>query len=511
MQSRLLIAVALAAAASAVVVSAPAGAAPKPSASASPAPAASPTATPEPLDKAIPRLEARLKSDPTDKTAMGELAQDYLQVNRPDLAAQLTKKLLDAGTKTAGIYYTDGIANLSINRIKEGTASLEQAANLEPTNAAVLGALTQVYLQQNRAADAERVAKRAITFNKNDVAAYLAYGQVLAAEGKYDDARAQYEAAAKIDPKAVRPLLLEADTYLRQNAVALAAQLYDRALAIEPNNGDVLLGKARLAAAQHNVKDAIASYEKLLALNPGPDDKVALIAQEAGVYAGEKMDAEADAAFRRAIAEVPNVPQAHTQYGDYLLSKGDKAAAEREFLAGAGPNRDQADALVRLGQLYVQQNQLPKAIDQFKRASQVAGEDPRTHLILGAAYMTNKQYADAAKEYKSAYSLQHSPDALLGLGNADLQTRNYGECAQVFDALDKGVPDLAKQNPNVLYGLGRCQQGANHPDQAKSTYQRLLSYLKPGTQAANEVKGLIASLDRSSKKPAAAKDTKKKS
>jgi len=435
-------------------------AAPKAAASASPSPAPSPTATPEPLDKAIPRLEARLKADPNDKPAMTELSADYLQINRPDLAIVLTQKLLQGGTKTAQVYYFDGLAQSALGHQKESLADLEQAANLEPTNPGVLGTLTNTYLQQNRPQDAERIAKRALTFNKDDKTAYLAYGSVLASEGKYDEARQQFEGAVKLDPKDVRPIILEAQTYSAQNAVALAAQLYDRAVAVDPTNVEALVGKGRLAASQHNVKDAVATYEQILALQVDPTDKVAVIDQEAIVYANEKMDPEATAAYQRAISQYPNVLSAHTSYGDYLAAKKDNAGAEREFIAGAGPNRDQVDALARLGQLYASENQIQKAIDQFKRVTEIAQNDPRAHLLLGASYSANKQFDKARDEYKASYNLQHSPDALLGLGQADLQTRNYAECTQVYDALDKGAPDLSRQNPVILYGLGQCYQGA---------------------------------------------------
>jgi tetratricopeptide (TPR) repeat protein len=504
---RLVPALALVAAASFIGVQGthPAVAAPKKpaaAATATPAPTAAPTASPEPLDKAIPRLEARLKAEPNDKIAAAELAADYLTINRPDLALPLTQKLLATGTKTAQVYYFDGLAQNALGHQKESMADLEQAANLEPTNPGVLGALTSMYLQQNRPQDAERVAKRAVTFNKNDKTAFLAYGQVLAAEGKFDEARQQLEEAVKLDPKDVRPILLEAQTYQSQNAVALAAGLYDRAVAIDPTSVEALVGKARLAATQHNVKDAIATYEAILKLQTDPNDRAAVIDQEAIVYATEKMDGEADATFKRAISEFPNVFSAHTAYGEYLLSKKDNPGAEREFIAGAGPNRDQVDALARLGQLYGSQNQLQKAIDQFKRVTELAPNDPRSHMLLGATYSANKQYDKAAVEFKSSYNLQHTPDALMGLGQADLQLRNYNECAQVYDALDKGAPDISKQNPQILYGLGQCYQGAKHPDKAKAAYQKLLGLLKPGSQASNEVKSLIAAIDRQQKPPA---------
>jgi tetratricopeptide (TPR) repeat protein len=484
-------------------MSGPAGAAKAP-ATPSPSPTPAPTASPEPLDKAIPRLEARLKADPTDKTAATELAADYIQMNRPDLAIQLTQKLLQGGTKTAQVYYFDGLAQGSLGHSREALADLEMAANIDPTNPGVLLTLTNVYLQSNRPQDAERIAKRAITFNPNDKTAFLTYGSVLATEQKFDEARQQFDTAAKLDPKDTRPILLEAQTYQQQNAIALAAQLYDRALAIDPTSIEALVGKARLNATQHNVKDAIATYEQILTLQTDPNDKVAVIDQEAVVYANEKMDTEATAAYQRAIAQFPNIMGAHTAYGEYLMAKGDKAGAEREFTTGAGPNHDQVDAIARLGQLYAEQNQLQKAIVQFKRVTELAGNDPRAHLLLGATYAANHQFDKARDEYKASYNLAHTPDALMGLGLADLQTHNFTECTQVYDALDHGAPDLSRRDPSILFGLGQCYAGNKQLDKAKAAYLRLLSYVPPKSQAAGQIKTLIDAIDRqekSGKKP----------
>jgi tetratricopeptide (TPR) repeat protein len=514
MNRRLVPVLALSAAAFVAAVSAhPAGAAPKApkaAATATPSPAPSPTATPEPMDHAIPRLEAAIKADPTNKGNQTELAADYVQINRPDLALPLTQKLLQTGTKTAQVYYFDGLAQLALGHAPQATADLENAANLEPTNAGVLGTLTNLYLQENRPADAERIAKRAMTFNKNDKNAHMAYGSVLATEGKFDQARTEFDNAATIDPKDVRPVMLEAQTYLSQNSVALAAQLYDRALTIDPNNMEALVAKARLQATQHDVTNAIATYDKILALQTDPADKVAVLDQEGAVYANEKMDAQADATFKKAISNYPNVFSAHTAYGEYLASKNDKAGAEREWITGAGPNKDQSDAIARLGQLYASQNQFPKAIDEFKRLTQIAGNDPRSHLLLAASYNADRQFSKARDEFKASYNLQHSPDALLGLGQADIATHNYAECAQVYDALDRGAPDLSRQNPSILFGLGQCYQHSNQPAKAKTAYQRLLAYVKPGSQAATQVKALIDSLDHSAK-PAAKTAPKKTS
>ncbi|MGD1066936.1 MAG: tetratricopeptide repeat protein [Vulcanimicrobiaceae bacterium] len=476
-------------------------AAPKPSPTPSASPSPEPTATPEPLDHAIPRLEAVVKADPTDKTDAIELASDYLQINRADLAIVLTQKLLQSGVKTAQVYYFDGMASQGLGHGPQALSDLEQAANLEPTNAAVLGTLTNMYLQLNRPQDAERVAKRAITFNPKDENAALAYGSVLAQEQKWDEARQQYETAATNNPKDVRPLLLEAQTYQQQGAIALAGQLYDRAIAVDPKSIDALAGKARLQAGEHDVTGAIATFETLLTLATDPADKVIVIDQEGAVYANEKMDGNADQQFRRALSLYPNVLSGHTAYGDYLASRGDKVGAEREFVVGLGPNRDQPDALARLGELYASEQQYGKALDQFKRLAQLAPNNSRSHLLLAAAYAANNQFDIARNEYKASYNLEHTPDALIGLGQADLRTRNYAECAQIYDALDRGAPQLERQNPSILYGLGQCYQGSKQNDKARATYQRLLVLLPQGSQAANLVHQQITALDHPAQQP----------
>ena len=62
----------------------------------------------------------------------------------------------------------------------------------------------------------------------------------------------------------------------------------------------------------------MTSYDALYKLQTDPTDKVAVIDQEAIVYANEKMDSDAETTYKRAISEFPNVLSAHTAYGEYL-------------------------------------------------------------------------------------------------------------------------------------------------------------------------------------------------
>lgn len=495
--------VAVAIVAFAVGISHPAGAAPKAAASPSPSPSPSPTATPEALDHAIPRLEAALKANPDDKDSMLDLAMDYLQANRPDLSVQLTQKLLTAGTKNAEIYFIDGTAQSEIGNTDKGIASMEQAANLEPTNIQVLQTLTQMYIRANRPTDAERVARRALTFNANSKDAALNVGFVLAIEKKFDEARAQFEAASKLDPKDPHPIVLEAQTYEDGNSLALAMPLYDRALAIDPKNLEALAGKAELASAMHDVKTSIDTYGLVLAQLTDNGQKAAVTDQMGLVYAREKDDTNADATFRKAIDDYGNLPGAHLAYGDYLAAKSDKAGAVREWTTAAGPNNDNPDALARLGQAAAESKDFNKAVTNYKRLTEVASKDPRTYLLLGQAQLENKDANGAHDSFKASYNLSHTADALLGLAAADQQNRNFTEAIQIYEAIDKNAAPLVKANPGLLFSMGNTYRAANQPEKAKAMYVRFLAFLKPGTQGYTEVKQMIADIDRGSSKPAA--------
>lgn len=475
------------------------GPAPSPSPSGSPAPL--PTATPEPPNIAIPRLEAKLKADPNDRDAAIQLCSYYLQLGRPDLSLPLTQHLLATGTKTAQVYFFDGSANRGLGRIKEATDDLEQASNLEPTNAQVLLTLTDLYLQTNRASDAERVAKRATTFNPTDQHAFINYGLVLAQQKKYDDARAALETAAKLDPKDATPIVLEAKSYVDQNAIVLAQQTYDRALTVDPKSIDALLGKARLFVAQHQVKDAAATYEAILPLLPDDDSRAALIAEEAKAYAGEKMNTDAEALYKRDIATYPKSAIGHVAYGDYYAANNQLQQAESEWMQALGPSRDNREALLRLGEFYLHKNDAQRGIDMFKRLVELSPTDPSALGLLGQAYSFAHQFDRAHETYRKSFEIGRTPQALAGLAAADYELKNYREGAQAFDALEKGAGEFLRQNPQLYFVMGKCYAATNQKQKAKDAYARFLAFIKPGSQAATDVKKLIAELDKPAPKP----------
>ncbi len=285
--------------------------------------------------------------------------------------------------------------------------------------------------------------------------------------------------------------------------------MYDRALTVDPRSVEALLGKARDLVAQKNVKDAVTYYEKVIPLVTSDDEKATVVTEEARAYASIKQNGDAETQYKRAIADYPKSMVGPYAYGDYLAASGNFTQAETEWTAALGPNRDNKDALLRLGDFYLRRNQPQKSIDMYSRLVELVPNDGAALALLGEAYSANRQYDKARDSFRKAFDNGRSPAALAGLGIADAETNNFKESAQIFDALDRQAPELFKQNPQLLFVMGKTYAATNQKDKAKSAYTRFLAFVKPNTQAASEVKKMIADLSPHPASHATAKPTPK--
>lgn len=460
----------------------------------SPAPSALPTATPEPPDVAIPRLQNKLKANPNDQQSMLELAGQLLGINRPDAALGLTQRLLQLGNKTAQVYYLDGYAQQALGNVPAAVSDLEQASNLDPTNLGVLAQLADLYLRTNRANDAERIAKRAVTFNKDNAGAYEALGQVYATEQHYDDARAQYEEALKRDPKDSRALFQIASTYAQQNNAPQAVAAIDRALALDPHDVQALVFKADLYARQHDDAKATVAYDDAVVAANDVNQKALILARKANFFASESKAPQAEAVFTQAIAQYPKVPSLHVSYGDYYAQTKQLDKAQNEWKAAVALDANNPDALSRLAQLAMSQKRYQDAIGYLKKLTDAA-PDAQAFAMLGQAYSLVHDYRNSKDACGKSFQIDRSPQMLGCVAGADFEMHDYKEATQIFDALDKAAPGFLNQEPQLLYIAGKAYQQTNQKPKALSAYNRLLPFLRKGTKDYNDIAAIIKSLN----------------
>ncbi|HEY1974928.1 MAG TPA: tetratricopeptide repeat protein [Candidatus Baltobacteraceae bacterium] len=440
----------------------------------SPSPSALPTASPEPPSVAIPRLQAKLKANPGDQQSAAQLAAEYLQVNRPDLTLQITQKLLQAGDKTAQVYYYDGFAAESIGNIPAALYDLEQASDLDPTNMGVLSQLADLYIKTKRDSDAERVAKRAVTFNKTEPMALETLGSVYANEGYYDKARAQFEAAFALEPKDVGPLYQIGTTYAQQNNIPMALQTIDRALAIDPKNVQTLTYKASLYADQHDDAKTSAAYDDAVVAAATDDQKVSIMMRKATYFIAEKKFAEGEAILKQATTEFPHVAQGFSEYGRFFATQHqwDKANAEWQQALAIDP--DNAGTLLMLGTAAQQNGHTTEAISYLKHYTQVS-PDAQGFAMLGQVYSQVHDYSGARDACGKSFEIQKNPDTLSCVAGADYELKNYREAAQIFDVLDRFARGYLDQNAQMLFIAAKSYSALSQCAKSHDAFKRLMN------------------------------------
>lgn len=464
----------------------------------SPSPSALPTASPEPPSVAIPRLQAKLKANPNDQDAMAQLAGQFLGINRPDLAAQLTQHLLQMGDKTAQVYYLDGFAMQQLDRTDAAIADLEQAEDLDPSNDAVMQQLTALYIKVNRFTDAERIANRAIVLDKGDADSYSLLGDVYASEQKYDDARAQFNIAAEKDPKSAQPMVQIAQTYASQDNIPAALQFVERAIALDPKDLQTLIFKADLYARQHDDQRAVAAYDDAIVAAPTDEEKVQVVIRKAAYFASEKKDSQAESVFLQGIAQYPKVPAIYVAYGDYFGAQKNFDKAKAEYAQALTIQSNDPDALTRLAQISMQQQRYSDAVGYLKQLTAVQ-PDPTSYAELGQAYSYVHDYSNSKDACTKSFEIQRSPDTLACIAGADFELKNYKEASQIFDVLDNNAKGFLDQNPQLLFVAAKCYEQTQQRDKAVGAYKRLLTHVQPGTKQYSQIKSWIADLDKPSK------------
>lgn len=459
------------------------------------APVAMPTATPEPPQIAIPRLQAALKANPSDRQALAQLAAQYLGLGHPELALPLTQRLLSLGEKTAQVYFYQGSAEESLGNVNAAVSDLESASNLDPTNVGVLSTLAQLYLRANRPTDAERVANRAVTFNKTEPSAYTILGVVYATEQKWDQARSQFEQAFALNNKDVTPLLQEAQTYASQNAVASALPVVERAIAADPKNVQALVFKADLFARQHQIPQAAQAYDDAVAASLNDQQKIGILVRKAAMYGSEKQPAQADAVFTSAIAAYPNESGAHVAYGEYLLQSKQTSKGVAQLQAALAVNKNDPSALMDLAQVNLATNKIPAAIGYLRQLTSVA-PSAQAFAMLGQAYLTRHDYAGAKNACGQAFQIQRSPDTLGCVAGSDYNLKNYREAAAIFDVIDRGIKGYLDRQPQLLYMAAKSYVQTNQRAKAIDSYKRLLHDIRPGTKEYKQVQDIIVALGK---------------
>ncbi|HEX5049546.1 MAG TPA: tetratricopeptide repeat protein [Gammaproteobacteria bacterium] len=305
---------------------------------------------------------------------------------------------------SATVLYLVGVAYMELERYVPAEAALKAALVPLPDYLRVHEALGLMYSRMERFADARAHFTRAAELGLNTAGLYATLGYLNSATKNYWGAVSAYQQALTMDPdnRSVQSSLLHALNETHQYAAGLA--LVEQMLQDDPNDPRLWLYRAQLSLSADRRDAALTSLETAIRLG---DDSVAnkqvcaTLHMERGSVARavellkslppEALDFQfldqalawlayenrweylrdllAAAVERRSSLTEPQRSHLLTRRAALELNDGDRQAARATLQEAVGLDATNAEALMVLGQAYLDDRDYNRAETTFQRAS----------------------------------------------------------------------------------------------------------------------------------------------
>jgi predicted Zn finger-like uncharacterized protein len=412
---------------------------------------------------------------------------------KPDREGALgkLKEAIGADPKLIPAYIAESTTLAALGRDDEALAALQAAEKQASDTSERMTELAQAYLTLGKPNEAEARFRSAL--EKTDApATRMALGGALEAEGKLDEARAQYEGVRAKDAKYPGVTERLARLAVKEGRKSDAAQLFDVALkeGVPPE-------ALRLAAAALFLDPAIDRRDdarKLAESVVSEDERSAaghlLIArvQLAGGHAEEALP-EA-----RRAAMLADLPEAHLILGHALerLNKLDQAITEYG-LARRPPV--EGEASLGRARILVRMGATKDALAELAALAKDPGLRAPALLLIGDCYSDLQQADRARHAYQdAARAAPDSGDAAFKLGRALHDAgRRHDAIAQLERAF-KLASDGATWAADAQLLLGDAHREGHENEAAVKAYKRYLELAPPSAPERAEVQKHIAIL-----------------
>jgi adenylate cyclase len=259
--------------------------------------------------------------------------------------------------------------------------------------------------------------------------------------------------------------------------VAAAEEACANAEALDNGAQEVHLAVGGLRLATGDAAEAETAYRRALALVPQSSD--ALIGLAESLAAGGKME-ESETMHKRAIAAQTSYAAAHLSYGNFLFSQGRAAEAVPVYERATLLTPDNPNAFSNLGGAYLLMGNFKRAEEAFARSLAL---EPRraSYSNTGTVKYYLGHYAEAGEMFRKAIAFTPSDQRLWGnLADAQLFDSQADEARKSYQkALDLVDGELAV-NPRHAVNQAQAAYYATRLDDPKRARRNIQIALSEG-------------------------------
>lgn len=477
------------------------------------------------LDKATAEYGSLYSDHPKDMQVKKNYVQLLILKNRLDEASKLNNELLKANAHDVdGLVYR-GQIQLRKGDPNSAVDSLQTALRSDPDNAVAHYQLGLAFDQQHNDARAESEWRDAVRLRPDLTDAQRALAML---EIRRGDVEALLQTAQQIvsaQPYSPDGYLLRAVAQVNRQNYTDAEQDLRAAMEKAPSSPAPYIQLGSIRLLQKKFDEAEKFYQQALDKDPSSSDALNGLLS---TYLAQKQPDKAVAAANAQIAKVPNNSNFYDLLGTALFNgKKDLKAAEAALRKAVDLDKNNSDALVKLGKVQIQQGAADQALALYLQSIKDNPREISFYILAGELYESQSKWDQAKAMYQQALNLQSDnavasnnlayvilqqggnvdvalamaqtarrarpdwPNAADTLGWAYYQKGVYPSAIDLFrEALRLSEKSAGPDDPTFHYHLGLAYQKANQPALARQQLEHVLKTNPNYTNAADVRKAL---------------------
>ncbi len=385
----------------------------------------------------------------------------------------------------------EGQRAMKQGRTEDAIAAFRRALAISPSDVDAMRGLVEAHFRAGKIDLLCSELERSLAVRPDDSLAHYGLGMAYFARGAAFEAKAveHLGRAAELRPDSAEYQFRLGVVHLEAERYPLAVECLKKARDLDPSRSRHHVSLAQALARIGDRKGAIEELRAILALDPDAHD----------LRVAHKLMDRLNDPFR----EFPKAIEPDFQRGLEAMEKADapqQAAVTFEEILEKFP--DLAVVHAALGLCYYRIEDSGRAMDEFRRATELSPQDARNFLYIGDLYFAKDRYDRAADAYRSVVERDPLSDhAYERLGAIALQAGDYAQAARWLKPLTVLRPD----DPATHIGYSSALHGQGNLEGAQRELEQILNKDPKNLEALSRLGTLLAQRRMETKDPVLAK------
>ncbi len=420
------------------------------------------------------------------KSALGMAAAGkaaLVRGNTGEAEAKFNDALKRSKSKDGDVFRVIGSAYLHTNKdLDKAVENLNKAVGQlksPQAQAETYVMLGDAYLKQNKGGEAMTAYENAIRVNNNYALGHLRKGQLNVRSRSYNEAQTAFNAVIAIDPNYAPAYRDLGELYYFVGKYPQALENYKKYVALAENTPETKAVYASFLFLTKDYEGTIQEAEGVLKKDP---DNLVMKRLLAYSYHEKKDDTKALAAIQDYFKSAPadKLIASDYEYQGRIYARSNKNnEALTSYTRALELDSTRADLRNEIAQIYVKQNNLPKAISLYRANMKRGKPSNMDYVNLGNLF-------DDAKQYKSADSTY----AFITANNPTFPTAHIWRARSNANLDPESKAGLAKPHYEKYIELASADKEKNKSGLVEANYYlAYYYYLKNDkAKAANYIK-----------------------